>query len=104
MTYSSLYAPRTAVLRPVVGINAISIPLLSRYVLLGTLGLLLGLLYLVQATQINSNGYTLENYQQTAASLQKEHDELVLTSARYQSLDRVASSDVAASMVVVTPR
>lgn len=75
----------------------------SNTIILIVLSCLLGLLYLTQVTKTNASGYTINDLQKQRSSLQKEHDELELTSARLQSLDRVANSPVNKSLVSVAP-
>lgn len=75
----------------------------SNTIMLVILSCLLGLLYLTQVTKTNANGYTLDTLQKQQSSLQKEHDELELTAARLQSLDRIANSDQNKSLVSVGP-
>ncbi len=67
------------------------------------LACLLGLLYLTQVTRTNAFGYQINNLQQTQASLNTEHDNLEVDSARLQSISRVEGSTVAKSLVSVTP-
>lgn len=75
----------------------------SNTIILVVLSCLLGLLYLTQVTKTNANGYVLSDLQSKQTQLQKEHDDLELTSARLQSLDRVANSPVNQSLVSVAP-
>ena len=75
----------------------------SNTIVLLILSCLLGLLYLTQVTKTNASGYVLDDLQKQQSSLQKEHDELELTAARLQSLDRVASSQPNQSLVSVAP-
>lgn len=67
------------------------------------LACLLGLLYLTQVTKTNAFGYQINNLQQTQASLKSQHDDLMVDSARLQSLSRVENSAVAKALVPVTP-
>lgn len=80
-----------------------SIGPVSNTIILVVLSCLLGLLYLTQVTKTNANGYTIDGLQKQYSTLQKEHDDLELTSARLQSLDRVANSPVNQSLVSVAP-
>lgn len=75
----------------------------SNTIMLVVLSCLLGLLYLTQVTKTNANGYTLDSLQKEHTALQQEHDELELTAARLQSLDRVASSPANQGLVSVAP-
>jgi hypothetical protein len=76
---------------------------ISNTIILVVLSCLIGLLYLTQVTKTNANGYTLDELQKQHITLQKEHDELELNAARLQSLDRVANSPAAKSLVSVSP-
>lgn len=76
---------------------------ITNTVLLLVLACLLGLFYLSQVTKVNANGYRIDSLQKEYTSLQKEHDELELSAAKLQSLDRVASSEEANKLVAVSP-
>lgn len=76
---------------------------ISNTIILVVLACLLGLLYLTQVTKTNAYGYRINSLQQQQVQLQSEHDQLEVTSARLQSLDRVAASPVAKSLVSVAP-
>lgn len=80
-----------------------SIGPVSNTIILVVLSCLLGLLYLTQVTKTNSSGYVINDLQQQHTQLQKEHEDLELTAARLQSLDRVASSPANQSLVSVAP-
>lgn len=75
----------------------------SNTVILVVLSCLLGLLYLTQVTKTNASGYKVDGYEKQYSQLQKEHDELQLSAARLQSLDRVANSQPAKDLVSVAP-
>ena len=75
----------------------------SNSVVLIVLACLLGLLYLTQVTKTNAYGFTVNSLQQQAAVLKTDNDNLQVEAARLQSLQRVASSDVAKNMVAVAP-
>lgn len=75
----------------------------SNTIALIILSCLLGLLYLTQVTKTNASGYEIDGLQKEFTSLQQEHDELELSAARLQSMDRVASSDVSKNLVSVAP-
>jgi hypothetical protein len=75
----------------------------SNTIVLIVLACLLGLLYLTQVTKTNAYGYQINSLQEKQASLKSEHDDLTVSSARLQSLDRVHSSEVAKSMVPASP-
>lgn len=76
---------------------------ISNTIILIVLACLLGLLYLTQVTKTNAHGYTINELQQQQAVLQDRNDDLQVDSARLQSLDRTANSEVAQSMVAVSP-
>jgi len=76
---------------------------ISNTLILIVLACLLGLLYLTQVTKTNAYGYKINSLQQQQAQLKSENNDLEVASARLQSLDRTASSDVAKNMVSVAP-
>ena len=76
---------------------------ISNTIILIVLACLIGLLYLTQVTRTNSFGYTINNLEQQQTQLQDQKANLEVTSARLQSLNRVASSDVAKNLVSVAP-
>ena len=80
-----------------------SIGPISNTIILVVLACLLGLLYLTQITKTNASGYTIDTLSKEHSQLQKEHDELELTAARLQSLDRVSSSPANQNLVSVAP-
>lgn len=75
----------------------------SNTMILIVLACLLGLLYLTQVTKTNSYGYTINSLQQQQSQLQDEQNNLQVTAARLQSLDRVSASHAARSLVSVAP-
>jgi hypothetical protein len=75
----------------------------SNTIVLIVLACLLGLLYLTQVTKTNAYGYKINNLQQQQSKLAQQHEDLSVTSAREQSLDRVASSDQAKAMTPASP-
>lgn len=75
----------------------------SNTIILVVLSCLLGLLYLTQVTKTNASGYKINDLEKQYSTLQKEHDDLELTSARLQSLDRVSSSQTNKNLVSVAP-
>ena len=75
----------------------------SNTIVLIVLACLLGLLYLTQVTKTNAYGYQINGLQQQQSKLQQQHQDLTVASARLQSLDRVASSQQAASMTSASP-
>lgn len=75
----------------------------SNTIILIVLACLLGLLYLTQVTKTNIFGYQLNALNKEQTSLQQEHDELEVASARLQSLERVKASEPANQLVPTTP-
>jgi hypothetical protein len=109
MTYSSTLAMgrQPAVSR---GQNSVSFRVtdkrlgpVSNTIVLIVLACLLGLLYLTQVTKTNAYGYTINNLQKQQSSLQQQHEDLSVASARGQSVGRVASSQVATGMTATAP-
>lgn len=76
---------------------------ISNTIVLIVLACLLGLLYLTQVTKTNAFGYQINNLQQQSASLQSQHNDLEVASARLQSLPRVQSSAAAKNLTAVAP-
>ena len=75
----------------------------SNTIVLIVLACLLGLLYLTQVTKTNAYGYQINALQQKQTSLQQQHEDLSVASARLQSMDRVATSEPATAMTTATP-
>lgn len=75
----------------------------SNTIILIALACLIGLLYLTQVTKTNSYGYTINSLQSKQADLKDQRADLEVTSARLQSLDRVAASPAAKSLVSTVP-
>lgn len=109
MTYSnSVAASKQGYARR--GQNAVSFVAVSRTlgpisntIILLALACLIGLLYLTQVTKTNSYGYTINSLQQQQSELKDQKANLQVSSARLQSLERVASSDAAKGLVSVAP-
>jgi hypothetical protein len=76
---------------------------ISNTIILIVLACLLGLLYLTQVTKTNAYGYQINALQQQQSKLQQQHEDLSVTSAREQSVARVANSQTAQSMTPVAP-
>ena len=57
---------------------------ISNTIILVILSCLLGLLYLTQVTKTNALGYKINSLQEEKVSLQEEHDDLQIASARLQ--------------------
>ncbi len=81
----------------------VSIGPISNSILLIVLACILGVLYLTQVTKTNAYGYKINELQSQQSTLQKEHDELEVASARLQSIERLKSSPVASNLVSVAP-
>jgi len=75
----------------------------SNSVVLIVLACLLGLLYLTQVTKTNAYGYTISNLEKEKTSLQSEHDDLAVASARLRALKRVQISPEAKAMTPIAP-
>ncbi len=75
----------------------------SNTIILIVLACLLGLLYLTQVTKTNAYSYRINDLKEQQASLQAEHDQLEIDSARQQALERVKNSAVAKNLVSVVP-
>lgn len=110
MTYSSTLAMGRSSQANMRGQNSVTFKVtdrrlgpVSNTIILIVLACLLGLLYLTQVTKTNSYGYKINALQKQQASLQQQHQDLSVASARSQSIDQVASSTTAASMTPVAP-
>lgn len=75
----------------------------SNTIVLIALACLIGLLYLTQVTKTNSYGYTINSLQERQSKLKDEKADLEVSAARLQSLDRVAASEKAKSLVPTPP-
>ena len=75
----------------------------SNTIILIVLGCLLGLLYLTQVTKTNAYGYAINSMEEQKTSLTTEQNDLHVTSARLQSIERVQNSAQAKSMVAAAP-
>lgn len=76
---------------------------ISNTVILIVLACLVGMMYLAQVTKTNAYGFKINALQQKQSQLTEQHDDLEVAAARLQSVDRVQSSQVAASMTSVAP-
>lgn len=63
----------------------------------------LGLLYLTQVTKTNTLSYQLNDLKNQESQLKTERNDLEVSAARMQALDRVRSSQVTAGLVSVNP-
>jgi outer membrane murein-binding lipoprotein Lpp len=75
----------------------------SNTIVLIVLACVLGLLYLTQVTKTISYGYKINDLRTQSQSLQSEHEDLEVSSARLQALDRAKNSQVASNLVSVAP-
>jgi hypothetical protein len=76
---------------------------ISNTIILIVLACLVGLLYLTQVTKTNGYGYTINTLEQQQSQLKDQKANLEVSAARLQSLDRVAASNAAKSLVSVAP-
>lgn len=76
---------------------------ISNTIVLIVLACLLGLLYLTQVTKTNAYGYQINGLQEQQSKLKSQNDDLKVTSARLQSLQRVQTSQVAQALTPVAP-
>lgn len=75
----------------------------SNTVILIVMACLLGLLYLTQMTKTNAYGYQLQDLKDQKVQLAQEHQDLELSAANMQSLDRVQQSSQAMAMAAAAP-
>ena len=75
----------------------------SNTIILIVLACMVGLLYLTQVTKTNAYSYRLNDLKEQQASLEAQHDQLTVDSARLQAQERVKNSDVAKNLVTVAP-
>lgn len=71
----------------------------SNTIMLILLACLLGLLYLTQVTKTNALSYRINNLKTQQTQLKNQHDDLTVSAARLQSLERVKNSDTAKNLV-----
>jgi cell division protein FtsL len=71
----------------------------SNTIMLILLACFLGLLYLTQVTKTNALSYKINNLKTQQSQLKSEHDDLAVSAARLQSLERVKASDTAKNLV-----
>jgi len=76
---------------------------ISNTIILILLACMIGLLYLTQVTKTNSYGYTINSLEQQQSELYDQRANLEVSSARLQSLQRVAASDVAKNLATTAP-
>ena len=71
----------------------------SNTIMLVILACLLGLLYLTQVTKTNALSYKINDLKTQQTQLKSEHDELAVSAARLQSLERVKNSETTKKLV-----
>ncbi len=71
----------------------------SNTIMLVVLACLLGLLYLTQVTKTNALSYKINDLKTQQSQLKTERDELAVSAARLQSLERVKASETAKNLV-----
>ena len=74
----------------------------SNTIMLIVMACLLGLLYLTQVTKTNALSYQINDFKTQQTQLKNENDDLAVSSARLQSLERVKNSEVANKLVSLT--
>lgn len=74
----------------------------SNTIMLIMLACLLGLLYLTQVTKTNALSYKINDLKTQQSQLKDEQDDLAVSAARLQSLERVKNSDIAKNLVSLT--
>lgn len=74
----------------------------SNTIMLIVLACLLGLLYLTQVTKTNALSYKINDLKTQQSQLKNEQDDLAVSAARLQSLERVKNSETAKSLVSLT--
>ena len=75
----------------------------SNTIMLIVMACLLGLLYLTQVTKTNTLSYQLNDLKTQEGSLKTERNDLGVSAARLQSLERVRTAKANESLVSVSP-
>ena len=75
----------------------------SNTILLIVMACFLGLLYLTQVTKTNSLSYQLNDLKAEETHLKTERNDLEVSAARLQALDKIRSSKVTSGLVSVSP-
>lgn len=78
--------------------SAISLGPVAHTILLAVMLCVLGLIYLTQVTKTNAYGYQLNDLKEKKEALIQENQALQVESAQLQSLERVKTSGVSASL------
>ena len=76
---------------------------ISNSIILIVLALVLGMLYLAQVTKTNAYGYKIASLQTEQQQLNAANDDLQVSSARLQAVQRVQDSQQAKDLVSVAP-
>ncbi len=71
---------------------------ITNAIILAILLCLIGLIYLMQTTRTNTYGYDINTLKSKKVQLEQESESLQVESARLQSVERVKTSPVAATM------
>jgi hypothetical protein len=75
---------------------------ISNTIMLIVLACVLGLLYLTQVTKTNALSYKINDLKTQQSQLKDEQDDLSVSAARLQSLERVKNSETAKNLVSLT--
>jgi len=76
---------------------------ISNSIILIVLALVLGMLYLAQVTKTNAYGYKIASLQTEQQQLSSANDDLQVSAARLQAVQRVQDSQQAKDLVSVAP-
>lgn len=76
---------------------------ISNSIILIVLALVLGMLYLAQVTKTNAYGYKIASLQAEQQQLNAANDDLQVSAARLQAVQRVQDSQQAKDLVSVAP-
>lgn len=76
---------------------------ISNTIILIVMACFLGLLYLTQVTRTNTLSYQLNDLKTKESSLKTERNDLEISAARLQSLERARTSQAANSLANVAP-
>jgi len=76
---------------------------ISNSIILIVLALVLGMLYLAQVTKTNAYGYKIASLQTEQQQLNAANDDLQVSAARLQAVQRVQDSQQAKDLVSVAP-
>ena len=76
---------------------------ISHIIILVVIVSLMGLIYLTQVTKTYALGYRVDDLSKRQTQLTQEHSNLELDSVKLQSIERVKSSQAAATLTTTTP-